>query len=377
MNPTRTAVTAVAIAAVLATSSFAAGTRLGQEDVSPSLERLVQAAERIQREAAEPVSEAELVQGAIRGMLGALEDPYAGFLDAEQARHVDDLVSGSFVGIGVWLEATPRGLRITSVIEDSPAERAGLEPGEVIVEAAGHPLDGVDIDRAARFLRGPEGSTVRLVVASDGGDRAVVVRRARVTMADVQARMVGGKVAYAHPLQFGRGVARRLRTELSALLDRGARAIVLDLRGNRGGLADEAVRTASLFLDGGVVARIRERGRAERSVTADGASLATDVPMAVLVDGGTASASELVVGALKDRGRATVVGTETFGKGSVLSVDHLAGSESAIQFTTAFFLTPGGHRIEGRGITPDIEVLPGGPHDAQLDRAVAVVLGRE
>jgi carboxyl-terminal processing protease len=183
-----------------------------------------------------------------------------------------------------------------------------------------------------------------------------------------------GDVAYVHPLRFGRGTAEALRRDLQVLLGRGARAIILDLRGNGGGLAEEAVATASLFLSEGVVAHVRSAA-GEEELSVEGDPLTRQLPLAVLVDGGTASAAELVAGALQDRGRATVVGTQTFGKGSVLSVERVGGSGAAIQFTTAFFLTPEGHRIEGRGILPDVPVLPGGPSDAQLDRAVRVVLG--
>jgi carboxyl-terminal processing protease len=185
--------------------------------------------------------------------------------------------------------------------------------------------------------------------------------------------MLRGDVAYAHPLRFGEGTADRLAAELQRLLDAGAQGLVLDLRGNPGGLAEEAVGAASLFLSGGVVARVRSAGGELEELTARGDPLDRQVPMAVLVDGGTASASELVAGALQDRDRAQVVGTPTFGKGAVLSVEEV-GSGSAIRFTTGYFVTPDGHAIEGRGIVPDVAVLPGGPTDAQLERAIHVVL---
>ncbi|MGH2724484.1 MAG: S41 family peptidase [Actinomycetota bacterium] len=374
MSRFRVVVASVAIAAVLAAGSFAAGTRLSAGDAPSGFERVVEAAERLRRDSARPVSDEELVRAAIEGMLGALNDPYAALLDPDQAREVDDLLTGSFVGIGVWLESSAQGLRVTSIVEGSPAEAAGLKAGDIIAEADGHPMGGVGVDEAARVLRGPEGTTVTLVVVSGKEEREVEVTRARVSLADVDARMVRGRVAYAHPLQFGRGMAGRLRAELAQLLEAGAGAIVLDLRGNRGGLADEAIRVASLFLDHGPVALIREPDEAERRIETSGTPLATDVPMALLVDGATASASELVVGALADHDRASVVGSPTFGKGSVLTVGHLAGSEESIQFTTAYFLTPDGHRIEGRGIRPDVEVLPGGSEDAALERAVRIVL---
>jgi carboxyl-terminal processing protease len=357
----------------LAAGSFFAGMRFGATRPPGGFAEVAAVAEDIGDRAARPVSEEELVRAAIRGMLDVLDDPYAAYLDPQKAEQARDLLSGSFVGVGMWLEPAKGGLRVTSVLDGSPAADAGIVPGDVVVEAGGRPLADVGIAEAGGLLEGPEGSTVTLVVRTAEGNRQFELERARISLADVQARMLGD-VAYVHPLRFGRGTADDLRVELQALVERGAGAIILDLRGNGGGLAEEAVATASLFLSEGVVAHLRsEEGEEELSVEGD--PLTRQLPLAVLVDGGTASAAELVAGALQDRGRATVVGTPTFGKGSVLSVEEVGGSGAAIQFTTAFFLTPDGHRIEGRGILPDVPVLPGGPSDAQLDRAVRVVLG--
>jgi carboxyl-terminal processing protease len=357
----------------VAAASFWAGTKLGG-DTPEGLEEVAEVARDIEERSARPVTEEELVQAAIRGMLRVLDDPYAAYLDPKRAREVQDLLSGSFVGIGLWLERAEDGLRVTSVLEGSPAAQAGVLPGEIVVRAEGRPTAPLTESQTSTLLGGPEGTAVTLTIRGDGGTRDVQVRRVRISLTDVQARMLRGEVAYAHPLRFGGGTTARLRSELGALLGRGATGLVLDLRGNAGGLAEEAVATAGLFLTEGVIGRMVRDGEQEE-LTVEGDPLERQVPMAVLVDGGTASASEVVAGALQDRGRATVVGTNTFGKGSVLAVEEVGGSGSAIQFTTSFFLTPDGHRIEGRGILPDVPVLPGGPTDAQLDRAIQVVLG--
>jgi carboxyl-terminal processing protease len=368
-------VLALAGAAVLvAGAAFYAGFRVGAADPPQGFAEVAEVAEQLQEGSARPVSDDELVRAAIRGMLDALDDPYAAFLDPQGAREARDLLSGSFVGVGMWLERSAEGLRVTSVLAGSPASEAGIVPGDLVVEADGRSLAEATLADAAEVLQGPEGSSLTLVVRDDEGDRQVELERARISLVDVQARMLRGDVAYAHPLRFGEGTTDRLREALSGLLEEGARAIVLDLRGNAGGLADEAVGTASLFLTDGPVGILRSAGGEEAHLEVEGDPLPAQVPVAVLVDGTTASAAELVAGALQDRARAVVVGTPTFGKGAVLDVQEVGGSGSAIRFTTAYFLTPDGHAIEGRGVAPDVPVLPGGPSDAQLDRAVRVLL---
>jgi carboxyl-terminal processing protease len=362
----------VALVALLA-ASFYAGMLVGAARPPGGFAEVADVAEDLQENAARPVTEAELVRAAIRGMLEALDDPYAAFLDPHGAGEARDLLTGSFVGVGIWLERAPEGFRVTSVLEGSPASRAGIAPGDLVVEADGRSLAGADLAQAGEALQGPEGTSVTLVVRTSEGTRVVELDRTRISLLDVQARMLRGDVAYAHPLRFADGTAGELRAELGTLLGRGARAIVLDLRGNSGGLAEEAVAAASLFLTEGSVAILRSAGGEEEELTVQGEPLPRQVPLAVLVDGSTASAAELVAGAIQDRGRGVIVGTPTFGKGAVLEVREV-GSGTAVRFTTAYFATPDGHAIDGRGIVPDIPVLPGGPTDAQLDRAVRAVL---
>lgn len=357
------------IVAVLATGTFVAGTRMPQRD-GEAFDVVLETARDIQDHSATSISEEELARAAIRGMLRALDDPYAAYLDPERAREVEELVGGSIVGIGVWLETADRGLLISSVVEDTPAAEAGLRSGDIIVEVDEHAMRGLSVQEAARFLKGDAGETLDLVVQRGGRTVEVTLRRQRIDVSDLQTRLLDDGVAYARLLRFGRGAADDLRAGLRRMLDRGATGVVLDLRSNPGGLADEAVKVAGLFMEG-VVARLRERGRDERELRTQGDRLG-DFPLVVLVNGGTASASELVAAALQDRDRARIVGTTTFGKGSVLTVTDVDDA-SKIQYTTAFFFTPSGHAIEGEGVTPDEEVLPGGPEDAQLDRAVEIL----
>lgn len=192
------------------------------------------------------------------------------------------------------------------------------------------------------------------------------------SVAPVRARTLDHFVAYARMPWFARGSAAGLRRALDRLLDRGATAIVLDLRGNHGGLTAEAVRVAGLFVGGGVVGRIAPPGGGTVVLRATGRAI-TGVPVAVLVDGGTASAAELVAGALQDMGRATIVGTRTFGKGSVWSVGGLDGEGPATREPAGFLVTPSGHGIHGAGIVPDVTVYQDASGDAQLERALALV----
>lgn len=371
MKPVRTAFLASLIAVVLAASTFVLGTRLTDRG-DGAFDAVAETAREIRERSTTPISEEELARAAIRGMLRALDDPYAAYLDPERAQEVDDLVDGSIVGIGVWLESTEDGLLITSVVDGTPAARAGLRSNDVIVAVDDHPMAGLTVREAARFLKGEEGATVWLDVARGSETLEVSLVRERIDVTDLQSELLDEEVAYVRLVRFGQGVGDDLRAELRRLLDRGATAAVLDLRSNPGGLAEEAVSVAGVFMEG-VVARLRERGEDERELRTRGQPLGS-FPLAVLVDGGTASASELVAGALQDRARATIVGTRTFGKGSVLTVSDVE-DDSKIQYTTAFFYTPSGRAIEGDGITPDVQVIPGGPEDAQLRRAVELVTG--
>jgi carboxyl-terminal processing protease len=243
----------------------------------------------------------------------------------------------------------------------------------VIVAVDGRDVSGVDVDRAAELIGGDVGTTVRLSVIRGGGPVALEVVRAHIPLQDVRSRTLDGGVGYVQVVRFADGTADQLRDALEDLLVAGARdeGIVLDLRGNAGGLAEEAYAAAGLFLDGGPVVRVSEPGREERVVEAPDGWLG-DFPLAVLVDAGTASAAEILAGALQDRDRGVLVGTRTYGKGSILAVQEvgIGGEQATIVYTSATFSTPAGHPVEGRGITPDEEVLSGPSGDPALDRAM-------
>lgn len=369
----RAAGLALFIASVLSVASAALGYRLGRPEVPSPFDQLVRTARELEARAARPISEEELVRAAIQGMLQALGDPYAAVLDEEDRRSLETLLSGTLVGIGVYLQGTGDGLRVASTLEGTPADRAGLRAGDLIVAVDGHDVRGLSVEWAGAFFTGPVGSVVRLEVLRGEDPLVFEIPREEIALSDVESRVLEGDVGYVRVFQFARGAADQLESAVLELLAGGAVGLVLDLRGNAGGLAEEAYEAAGLFLDGGVVARIRGSGGAERTVTAEGEPI-PPIPVVVLIDGGTASASEILAGALQDRGRALLVGTRTFGKGSVLSVDDLEAGGASIQFTSGYFLTPNGHLVEGQGIAPDLVVPAGDSGDPQLDRAVAEVL---
>jgi carboxyl-terminal processing protease len=250
----------VLAAIVLAGASFLAGVRVAERSDPEGLEQVVAAAQDIQARAARPFSQQELVRAAIRGMLELLDDPYAAYLGPAAAQEARDLATGSFVGIGAWLRPSGDGLQVSSVLPGSPARDAGISPGDLLVAADGQPLRELSAEEAGRFIRGPEGSSVVLLVRSGREEREVEVTRERMAFDDVQARLVAPVVAHARVLQIGEGVAENLRQRIEELLAQGAQAVVLDLRGNPGGLTDEAAEVAGLFVEDGAVARFSSGG---------------------------------------------------------------------------------------------------------------------
>ncbi|MGH2686928.1 MAG: S41 family peptidase, partial [Actinomycetota bacterium] len=258
MSRSRFVATAVVLALALAGGAFFAGTRVGPS--AEGFESVVATAERIRARAAEPVTQQELVRAAVRGMLDALDDPYAAFLGPEQAADLQELTSGSFVGIGIWVEAVPEGLRVASVLEGSPARASGIVPGDVVVRIDGEDVAGVSTEEGTSRLAGSEGSSVTLTITGEAGEREVTLVRSRIDLGRVQARMIEGGIAYVRPLRFARGVSGAVHDELRVLVDQGAVGVILDLRGNPGGVTEEAVQVAGLLLGDRLVAMVHEQG---------------------------------------------------------------------------------------------------------------------
>jgi carboxyl-terminal processing protease len=325
----------------------------------------------------------QLVYAAIGGEVGALHDRYSKFFTAADLRGFTRALDGaSFGGVGVQLAFDPatKQWRAETVFPGAPAARAGLQNGDVIVAVDGTPLAGLSDDRVSAALRGAVGSTVQLAVTRAGValPAPLAIVRATVTPPDVTERLLPGNVGYVTLRGFPLDAAAQLRAALERLAAAGAHAYVLDLRGNGGGYESAAVHVASLFLAAGPVVANQGRRGPRVVETADGDAL-PPAPLAVLVDGDSASGAELVAGALQDRKRAPLVGTRTFGKGVAQEMFPLPDG-SAIKLTTMRYYTAGGRFINGTGLTPDVTVaepadaVRGEPgHDAQLDRALALL----
>jgi carboxyl-terminal processing protease len=323
-----------------------------------------------------PVDEDKLDDASLKGIVDALGDQFSHYLTPDEAEQFQQSVSGEFEGVGMNVEEDRRGLKVLRVFEDSPARKAGIREGDLIIAVNGRSIAGVNSEVATGRIKGPSGTKVTLEVLTPGddGSRTETVERARIEVPVATGRIVerdGHKVGVVELLSFSSGAHGFLRQQVKKVLDRGAEGIVLDLRGNGGGLLSEAVLVASIFIEDGEIVSVRGRARPERVEDAEGDAIAGDVPVAVLVDGGSASASEIVTGALRDRERATVVGTRTFGKGLVQEVEELSNG-GVLDLTVANYYLPDGETISTRGIKPHIRAED--DPDTDRDEALPVAL---
>jgi carboxyl-terminal processing protease len=324
-----------------------------------------------------PVNETKLGDASLKGIVESLDDPYSTYLTSKEARQFDEDVSGHFEGVGMNVEQDKRGLKVLRVFDGSPAQGAHIRAGDLILAVDGRPIAGVNSEVATNRIKGPAGTMVELRVFTPGEhrDRTVKLKRERIEVPLTRGRLMerdGHKIGVAELMAFSDGAHVLLSREIKRLRKEGAEAIVLDLRGNPGGLLLEGVAVSSLFIEDGKIVSVRGRHRAERTHDAEGdAILPQDVPVAVLVDGGSASASEIVTGALRDRGRATVVGTRTFGKGLVQEVEHLSNG-GELKLTTAHYYLPDGETISTKGIKPQVRARDN--PDTKRDEALPVAL---
>jgi carboxyl-terminal processing protease len=304
------------------------------------------------------VPRSRLEEQSLRGMVRALHDPFSHYVSPREAKRFQESIQGEFEGVGMTVEKNRRGLRVLTVFDHTPAHRAGIRSGDLITAVNGRSIAGVDSDVATARIKGPAGTTVRLRVVTPGTHRRRELRmkRQRIELPVAQGRMVrrdGRKLAVIRLLAFTSGAHGLLRRKVENALHGGAKGIVLDLRGNGGGLLREAVLVCSIFVERGVIVSIRGRKRAARIETATGDAIASHIPLVVLVDRGSASASEITTGALRDRHRATVVGTRTFGKGLVQEVEPLSNG-GALDITVANYYLPNGETITRAGIHPGV-----------------------
>jgi carboxyl-terminal processing protease len=327
-----------------------------------------------------PVDRAKLERAAAIAMAEEVGDRWTTYFTPEQWQALQRATEGQYTGIGVTIRSDDDALVIRQVYPRSPAASAGLEPGDAIVAVGGVPVSRRGPVRSREAILGAPGSAVTLRVRAPGGAvRTVRVTRGDVTVPLVEARMVtgrgGAKVAYIDLNRFERGAGEQVRQQATRLIGEGATAVVLDLRGDPGGLLDEGVAVAGVFLEPGkLVVSTEGRASPRREFTADGDPIPADIPVAVLVDGASASASEIVAGALKDYDRAVVVGQPTLGKSKV-QVTQETTDGGAIRVTIAGYRTPKGKDIADGGVTPSVRVSdnPGTDRDEALEAALGAL----
>lgn len=359
------ALLAVATLAGTFTLGVVAGAGSQPDPVDATRGVLDDAADEISGSALLPVDRAVLDAAAIKAMLGAAGDQWGSWGDGSTG-------AGSYAGVGLWLRRDGSAVVVSQVAEDSPAHQAGIEVGDVLRSVDGvETLGSTPVDVTTR-LRGRAGTKVSLTLTRAGQSRTLTMVRAKVAALEVTTTLLSGlsgKVGRISIPSFVSGTGRQVRDAAAHLRTQHVTGIVLDLRGDPGGLVAEAVETAGVFLDGGPVVSYTRRGGAPQALAATGHG-DTRTPLVVLVDGGTASAAEVVAGALQDRGRAVLVGSRTFGKGSVQEPHQLTDG-SSLALTVATYELPSGRSVEGVGLEPDIEVAG----DVALSRAVDVLSG--
>jgi carboxyl-terminal processing protease len=324
----------------------------------------------------------QLRSGSIKGVVDELrkryDDRFSHYFDPRTYEDFEAATSGKFEGIGLAVTQVKAGLRVAEVYENTPAEEAGIEEEDVIVAVEGKSIAGESAEASTARIKGPPGTEVEITVRTPGAEaRELSVERAEVRIPAVRGKMRtapgGAKVGYVELANFTEGAHGELRAEIERLTRAGAEGIVLDLRGNGGGLLNEAILTTSVFVEDGVIVSTEGRTQPEQSYEAEGDAL-PERPMVVLIDGDTASAAEILAAALEDYGLATVVGTRSFGKGTFQEVIELEEG-GALNLTVGEYLTSDGESLAGAGLRPEVRIedRPRTDSDEALARALAVV----
>ncbi|MBD8066654.1 S41 family peptidase [Devosia sp. PTR5] len=333
------------------------------EEIYSDLNLFGQIFDRIRAEYVDPPDEKELIRAAIQGMLTSL-DPHSGYLPPTDYDEAREDISGEFGGLGIEVTMEEGTIKVVSPIDDTPAAKAGILANDLIVALDNQPIQGLSLDEAVDKMRGPIGTDIKVTVIREGVTDPIDFTMTRATIAMRAVRWsMEGDVAVLRLSRFSEqafvGIEKAIKDIYAEADGKAPKGIILDLRNNPGGLVDQAVYVADAFLDKGAVVLTRGRTESESArYDAEPDALdkqIADVPLVVLINGGSASASEIVAGALQDHKRATLVGTRSFGKGSVQSIISL-GPDGAMRLTTARYYTPNNRSIQALGITPDIEV---------------------
>jgi len=324
----------------------------------------------------------EMTYSAIRGVVDGLDDKYTAFLEPRIASIIREDMSGAFDGIGAVVNMNKDGkLEIVQTLEGKPAARAGLRPGDIVLAVDDTVIEKMTVFDAVALIRGPAGSIARLTIKRQGLEESFVVEivRQRIEIPIVESRMLDDDIAYLKLFEFSAEATSKLRTDLQSLLAEEPRGLIFDLRNNPGGLLDVAIEVGSQFVGEGSILVEKLKDGQDRDHPARRGGLATDIPLVVLVNGGTASASEIVAGAIQDTSRGILIGEKTFGKGSV-QLSHNLSDSSELRVTSAYWFTPKGRAIHEEGLTPDIQVDITeedieADRDPQLQRAIEYLRG--
>lgn len=343
---------------------------------------LAEVIERVKLDYVDRVDDEELIESAIRGIIADL-DPHSAFLDPTEFQDIRISTSGKYFGVGIEVGVEGERIIVVAPVDGSPADRGGVRAGDIIVSVDGRPVGAADLEDTAGRMRGAAGTPVKLALQRAGVDEPFTVElyRGQIEVQSVRAELLEAGDAYVRISHFTDATAHDLRRAIDGLeRQAGGRlaGLVLDLRSNPGGVLDSAVAVADAFLDGGLIVSADGRmADARFRINATPGDMLDGAPLTVLVNKGSASAAEIVAGALKDHGRATIVGVPTYGKGSVQTIMPLSDG-NAIKLTTSRYYTPSGLSIHARGVTPDVVVEAGGADgdDIQLASALAALLGR-
>lgn len=306
------------------------------------------------------IDDSKLAEGAIKGMVSSLGDQYTYYMNEKEFSDFKEKSQGNYMGIGIQVAAKDGKIVVISPIQGGPAEKAGIKTGDVILKINGEAVSGNELDKAVSMMKGTTKENIKLTLYREGkGEFDVDVMRDVIKTVNVKSEMIDGNIGYIEVLAFDEGTAKDFETQLKALEDKGMKGLILDLRGNPGGFMKECVELVSNFVpkDKVIVSTIDKYGNKEESVSKGG--IAQGMPLVVLIDGGTASASEIVAGAIRDYDLGTLVGTTSFGKGIVQVVLDNIGKEkdgTALKVTISKYYTPNGENIHKKGIGPDVTV---------------------
>lgn len=325
----------------------------------------------------------KLVYGSIKGMVAGLGDPYTVFFDPDEAKRFMEDIQGKFYGIGIEVGINNKALTVIAPLDETPAQKAGIKTGDIILKIDGKDVGDLTLDDAVSHIRGPQGSKVKLTILtkSSGEIKDMEIVRDLIKVKSVKWEVKDGNIGYVRISQFSDDTVDLANQALTEFNNKQVIGVVLDLRNDPGGYIEGAQGIASMFVSPGVV--VSQQGKAandKQDLFTVGSAIMPNTPLVVLVNGGSASASEIVAGAIQDRGRGKLVGEKTFGKGSVQTISNLPGGAS-LKVTIAHWLTPNGRMIDKQGIKPDVEVTMTADdekagRDPQLDKALSILKGQ-